>query len=214
MKSLRAIVVLVVITGLALATGGAVFAQGPELAEIEGVIKAVNTQTGTITITPEKGKAVVLTVTEDTEIYKDGDTASIEDLAKDDEVEALDRASALPAGADCPKCGKGLVSAAFGGSDVLVDVCPACKGVWLDYDELRGMQEYLRDKLVEMTPDEMRHKVYEEIKEIWDGPEDVLSEVLDAKAAVAALVNLSIIEHPKLARLLNLFGRAAGSIGM
>jgi len=72
----------------------------------------------------------------------------------------------------------------------------------------------VRDKLVEMTPDEMRHKVYEEIKEIWDGPEDVLSEVLDAKAAVAALVNLSIIEHPKLARLLNLFGRAAGSIGM
>jgi Zn-finger nucleic acid-binding protein len=132
----------------------------------------------------------------------------------DDEVEALEGASAMPAGADCPRCDEPLVSAAFGGSDVLLDLCPSCKGVWLDYGELRALQEHLRRKLAETTPEEMRHNVYEEIKEIWSGPEDLLSEILDAKAAIAALVNMTITEHPRLADLLAAFGRASGSIGM
>jgi len=89
MKILRTIGILALVAGLVLATGGAVFAQEPELAEIEGVIKAVDTEAGTVTILPEKGEAVILTITGDTEVYKDGEPATINDLAKDDEVEAL-----------------------------------------------------------------------------------------------------------------------------
>ena len=48
----------------------------------------------------------------------------------------------------------------------------------------------------------MKSKVYEEIKEIWDGPEDKLSEIFDAKAAISALINITIFEHPGLCRFL------------
>jgi len=34
----------------------------------------------------------------------------------------------------CPKCGQKLTEEKYGNVDV--DVCPSCKGVWLDADEL------------------------------------------------------------------------------
>jgi hypothetical protein len=48
----------------------------------------------------------------------------------------------------------------------------------------------------------MTQKVYAEIREIWDGPEGAVSEILDAKAAISALLNIKIFEHPKLATAL------------
>ena len=60
----------------------------------------------------------------------------------------------------------------------------------------------------------MKKKVYEEIKEIWDGPQDNISEILDAKAAISALINIMIFEHPKLCKLLIRFGNMARAIGL
>ena len=54
----------------------------------------------------------------------------------------------------------------------------------------------------------MKGKVFEEIKEIWDGPESKISEVLDAKAAISALINITIFEHPALYKLLTNFSKA------
>ncbi|MBA7665028.1 hypothetical protein ES703_73094 [subsurface metagenome] len=99
MKILRTMGILALVAGLLLGGTGSAFAQEeePELAEIEGVIKAVDTEAGTVTIAPEQGKAVILTVTEGTEINKDGETATIEDLVKDDEVEVLYNPGSLEA---------------------------------------------------------------------------------------------------------------------
>jgi hypothetical protein len=55
----------------------------------------------------------------------------------------------------------------------------------------------------------MRSKVLEEIKEIWSGPEGKMSEILDAKAAISALLNITIFEHPSLYRFLAAFSAAA-----
>lgn len=52
------------------------------------------------------------------------------------------------------------------------------------------------------------------MKEIWDGPEDNISEILDAKAAISALINIMIFEHPKLCKLLIRFGNMARAIGL
>ena len=91
MKILRTIGILVLVAGLALGGAGSALAQDgePELAEVKGVIEAVNTEAGTVTILSEEEETVILTITGETEIKKDGVTATIEDLAKDDEVEAL-----------------------------------------------------------------------------------------------------------------------------
>ena len=63
-----------------------------------------------------------------------------------------------------------------------------------------------------MTSDVIRKEVYEEIKEIWDGPENILSEILDAKAAISALINITIFEHPKLVKSLLSFSVWQGCV--
>jgi Zn-finger nucleic acid-binding protein len=124
----------------------------------------------------------------------------------DDEVEAVGRANTMPSGRTCAKCsGAHLVATSFGDSKILIDWCAKCNSVWLDRDELEGIIEYLREKLDELPSDEMKKNVLEEIKEIWTGPESRISEILDAKAAISALINITIFEHPSLCQRLILF---------
>ncbi len=123
----------------------------------------------------------------------------------DDEVEAVGRANVMLSGRFCAKCsGVHLVATSFGDSSILIDWCSKCNSVWLDRDELEGIIEYLREKLNKLPSDEMKKKVFEEIKEIWIGPESKISEILDAKAAISALINITIFEHPSLCERLML----------
>ncbi len=131
----------------------------------------------------------------------------------DDEVEAIGKANAMPSKRVCPKCkGVKLISATFGDSTIIIDWCPNCNGAWLDRDEFQQIVKYLRDKLMKLSSAEMKSKVYEEIKEIWDGPEDKLSEIFDAKAAISTLIEITKFEHPKLYNFLLEYNKWARSI--
>ncbi len=133
----------------------------------------------------------------------------------DDEVEALNNMVAMPSKRICPSCtDSAMVSANFANSGVILDWCPSCAGIWLDRNEYQQIIQFLRDKLDHYSSDEMKEKTYEEIKEIWNGPHDMMSEILDAKAAIAALVNISIFEHPKLCNSLLSFTRAVRAAGL
>lgn len=124
----------------------------------------------------------------------------------DDEVEAIEKSRAKLSKRCCPKCSKvKFISTHFDGSDIVLDWCPNCRGVWLGRGQFQEILEYLLKKLNSYTSDEMKSKVYQEIKEIWQGPENKLSEILDAKAAIAALINITIFEHPKLYNSLRTF---------
>lgn len=96
MKIMKTITVLVLVIGLMVSSLGTVFAQdaSPDSTEIEGVIAEidiaeVDTEASTVTIAPEEGDAVTLTVDEDTLIQKDNEDASLDVLAIGDEVSAL-----------------------------------------------------------------------------------------------------------------------------
>lgn len=121
----------------------------------------------------------------------------------DDEVEAIEGASFVPSRRSCPKCADTkLMATCFGDSSILIDACPACHGVWLDGAEFQDILGHLRSKLLGASSKELAAKAYEEIKEIWSGPENVISEVLDAKVAVAALLEWVVFEHPRLVKAL------------
>ena len=109
----------------------------------------------------------------------------------------------------CPKCKEiKMVSTSFGASRILIDWCPQCNSSWLDRDEFQQIIEFLRSSLNRLSSTDMKKLLYEEIKEIWDGPEDRISEILDAKAAISALINITIFEHPLLFKFLTKFGQA------
>lgn len=133
----------------------------------------------------------------------------------DDELEAIEQANAVPSGRNCPTCtGQKLVSTSFGESSTILDWCPACHGVWLDRGEFEEILDVLRRKLDQMPVAELKEQVYKEIKEIMGGPEGSITEMLDAKAAISALVNVTIFHHPRLCSLLLRFSEAARSVGL
>ena len=132
-----------------------------------------------------------------------------------DEVAAIEKTSSTVSNKTCPECSNTrLLSTHFGNSKIIIDRCGQCHGVWLECDEFEDMVRYLRDELNHLTSKEMEKKVAEEVKKIWsDSSEGKISEILDAKAAISALVNISIFEHPALAGMLINAGNAGKIAG-
>jgi len=132
-----------------------------------------------------------------------------------DEIDAIDKTSALASKRTCPECRKcTLVSTHFGNSGITIERCDTCHGIWLDRDEFNEIVSYLEDELDHETSADMKKKVAAEVARIGaDHSESTLSEILDAKSAISALINVSIFEHPKLAEFLLNANKAERVIG-
>lgn len=132
----------------------------------------------------------------------------------DDELDAIEKTRAMVSQRLCPECsGSHLVSTHFGNSGTIIDWCRQCHGKWLDRNGFETIVQYLKDELDHLTSKDMEKKVIEEVGKIWNKPGNKLSEALDAKAAISALINIDIYEHPHLAKLLRGIaseGRATG----
>ena len=117
-----------------------------------------------------------------------------------DEIENLDKTSAIATKRPCLECENvNMVSAIFGKSNIVIDWCPQCHGMWLGGGTFDSVTAYLEDELQSMHHQEIEPKAIEEIKRIWSGgPESRLEEARDARATVSALVNTTIFEHPAL----------------
>ncbi len=120
----------------------------------------------------------------------------------DDEVEAIGKSRATRSPRSCPKCpDERMLAVVLGDSGVAVDWCPECRGTWLDGGEFARILGHLREELTKMSSGQAAEELLEELKEVWSGPESTLSELLDVKAAVGALINITIFEHPALFNL-------------
>jgi Zn-finger nucleic acid-binding protein len=119
------------------------------------------------------------------------------------EIENMEKTSVVTTKRPCVKCKTGrMVSVIFGKSSVLVDWCPQCHGMWLDRGEFEAITDYLRHELMRMPPKEIEKQAVADVKRIWSGgPESRFEELLDAKAAVSALISATIFEHPRLFNL-------------
>jgi Zn-finger nucleic acid-binding protein len=120
-----------------------------------------------------------------------------------EELDAIGKAHAVPTRRACPACGEAkLLSTLFGDSGILIDWCPSCHGLWLDYHELQEILAHLRDELEQLTPEELKAKVGEELRGLVRRPHHKLSDLREAGAAVSALVNATIFQHPRLFHML------------
>jgi Zn-finger nucleic acid-binding protein len=120
-----------------------------------------------------------------------------------DEINNIEKTSAVATKRVCPKCKNvKMVSALFGKSSIVIDWCPQCHGMWLDQDEFDSVTEYLKHELYNMHSKEMEKKALDEVKLLWSGgAESRYEELLDVRATISALINATIFEHPTLARL-------------
>lgn len=63
------------------------------------------------------------------------------------ELDNLEGVTVVSSSRVCPKCQSSkLRSIIFGQSDVVIDSCPECHGVWLDRSEFDSITTYLREE--------------------------------------------------------------------
>ena len=98
----------------------------------------------------------------------------------------------------CPRCGDPLRAPSYDKTDVEIDVCPTCRGVWLDDAELRHIVEALEKEINSKTFAEYIPAAIQEAIELLNGPESLVSEWRDFKQVVR-LMNLRLfVEEPQL----------------
>jgi hypothetical protein len=117
-----------------------------------------------------------------------------------DEIENMEKTSVVATQRPCVKCKTAkMVSVIFGKSSILIDWCPQCHGMWLDRGEFEGITKYLTHERTQMHSKEIEMQAATDAKRVViGGPESRLDELLDAKAAVSALISATIFEHPAL----------------
>src|SRR5262245_43619680 len=133
------------------------------------------------------------------------------------EVNDIEKTSMISLSRVCPRCPSSkLRSVLFGHSGVVIDWCPDCQGIWLDRSEFDSICEYLRREVTSATSKEIRKELAHDVKKIVTGedPESRLAEVGDIAAAVEALANTVIFDHPALYWLVTGGAQSGRSIGM
>ncbi len=89
----------------------------------------------------------------------------------------------------CPKCGNVMFEVKYGDTDVTIDSCPQCKGIWLDKDEFQLIINALSKELINKDSREYFNDVLQEAKEIFNGKEGFISEWKDFKAAAKFMLH-------------------------
>jgi uncharacterized protein len=133
-----------------------------------------------------------------------------------DEVESIEQTAAIPTDRSCAKGDGGkLLSVVFGKSSIIIDWCPKCHGIWLDRGEFDSIMQYLDTEVGNATRKDVEEQIAKDLKKFWKGgPEGRIAEVGDLAAAVMALLNFTIFEHPDLFRSLTNASQAGRSVGM
>jgi len=132
------------------------------------------------------------------------------------EVEHIEQTVAIASKRSCPKKDSGnLFSVLFGKSSVVLDWCPKCHGIWLDRGEYDKVIDYLREEAGNANIKDVEKEIAEDVKQLWKGgPSGRVAEIGEISAAVTALLNFAIFEHPKLFKFLMDAQAGGRSVGM
>ncbi len=96
----------------------------------------------------------------------------------------------------CPPCKENLYEVKYGESDIKVDVCNSCQGVWLDGREFKKIIAYLSNIVNTETLTKYLKHTFEEAKEIFTGPEDLSSEIKDFLLVIKLLQYRFLSQYP------------------
>ena len=109
-----------------------------------------------------------------------------------------DRFRVLDKTVQCPKCHVNMVAINYDKTNVEIDHCIECEGVWLDGGDFQKIIESLTDELLTKSTLEYLRASLSEAKEIITGPEGFISEWRDFLTVVKFMQLRLFIENPKL----------------
>jgi Zn-finger nucleic acid-binding protein len=98
----------------------------------------------------------------------------------------------------CPRDGTALVAVHYGPSEVVIDVCPKCSGVWLDRGEFARISKDLEDAAVDKSSVGYLKDFVHEIAELVTGRKSLSEEARDVRETWHLFKNRLAIDHPLL----------------
>ncbi len=102
----------------------------------------------------------------------------------------------------CPDCRMPLYEVNYGDSEIKVDVCNLCHGIWLDRGEFKKIIAYLeKEKDFKLLHNYVK-TLKEEFQEIFIGPKKFKEEIGDFLAVLQVLNYKFTVNHPLIAKLI------------
>ncbi|MDI6591611.1 MAG: zf-TFIIB domain-containing protein [Patescibacteria group bacterium] len=103
----------------------------------------------------------------------------------------------------CPVCNLPLYEVNYGDSEIKVDLCNLCQGIWLDRGEFKKIIEYLKEKANYEVLNNYLKNLLKEASEVFTGPESFREEVLDFLIILKLLNYKFATQHPVIARIIS-----------
>lgn len=104
---------------------------------------------------------------------------------------------------DCPRDGKPLFKIKYGDTNVMVDVCLDCRGIWLDRDELEKIISALKKEVNSETIPEYLNDLKDEIKELVTHPSQASTELRHIMIVMKLLEYRFLAQYPKIVELIS-----------
>lgn len=98
----------------------------------------------------------------------------------------------------CPSCHQAMHVLDYDKTKVEIDYCSACKGVWLEKNELERIIEALEQEILTKSVGEYVSATIDEAKELLTGPETFLSEWKDFSTILRFMQYRILSLQPKI----------------
>ena len=98
----------------------------------------------------------------------------------------------------CPVCRIAFVEVAYDNSNVKIDFCKMCRGIWLDRGEFKQIMVYLRKKSDYEILNRYTKNLAVQLWEVFTGPETLREELGDFLMLLKLLNYKFVTQHPHL----------------
>jgi Zn-finger nucleic acid-binding protein len=98
----------------------------------------------------------------------------------------------------CPRDHVPMASVKYGPTEVTVDACVKCRGVWLDKGEFEQIIDSLEEYLSSMTQDQYEDAAIQEARDLIGGEKSFISEWRDFRTVLRLLQYRILVENPKV----------------
>lgn len=103
---------------------------------------------------------------------------------------------------NCPKCANDLYKISYGDSDIEIDICRSCRGIWLDRGEFEKILKYVKEQWTDEVLKNYKKNLIKESKEVFSGPETFKSETADLLMLIDLFKYKFMAENEKLSYIL------------
>lgn len=107
----------------------------------------------------------------------------------------------------CPRDSRTLTTVHYGESDIAVDICSTCQGVWLDKEEYQEIIKYLEKTVDGSSAEDYLKDVRNELVGVFQGHESPLGALKDIGKILYLLELRFTVEHSALAKVAVAFPR-------